>query len=176
MTKLLVVLGSARPGRVADKVLEYVQTELTKREDVELTVADLKEIALPFYDNELPAASEDYTPTNPNVIAWSKLVADADRVLFITPEYNHTLSAIQKNAIDSLGKEWVAKPISATAYGWSGGSLSVATLDEVMGNVKADVRAHANLAFMQELNPDGSLLNEAAVSDKINVQLDALLS
>ena len=176
MSKLLVVIGSARPGRVADKVLEYVQTEVSKRADVELTVADLKEVALPFFDSELIPASEGYAPTDEKAVAWGKLVADADQVLFITPEYNHTLSAIQKNAIDWLYKEWENKPVSTTAYGWAGGARAIVTFDDVMDNVKANVRTHAKLAFMKDLNPDGSLLDANEVSDKINAQLDVLLS
>lgn len=176
MTKLLAVIGSARPGRVADKVLEHIQTEVAKRDDVELIVADLKEIALPFFDSEIIPAQEEYTLTNENVIAWGKLVADADQILFITPEYNHTLSAIQKNAIDSLYKEWNEKPVSATAYGWVGGARSIVTFDDVMDNVKADVRTHAKLAFMKDINPDGSLLDANEVSEKINAQLDVLFS
>ena len=176
MSKLLVVIGSARPGRVADKVLEYVQTEVSKRADVELTVADLKEIALPFFDSELIPASEAYAPTDEKAVAWGKLVADADQVLFITPEYNHTLSAIQKNAIDWLYKEWENKPVSTTAYGWAGGARAIVTFDDVMDNVKANVRTHAKLAFMKDLNPDGTLLDANEVSDKINAQLDVLFS
>jgi NAD(P)H-dependent FMN reductase len=176
MTKLLVVIGSARPNRVANKVLEYVQAEVAKRDDVETTVADLKEIDLPFFDSEIIPASEDYAPTGEKAVAWAKLVADADHVLFITPEYNHTLSAIQKNAIDWLFKEWENKPVTTTAYGWAGGARAIVTFDDVMDNVKADVRTHAKLAFMKELNPDGSLLNENEASDKINAQLDVLFS
>jgi NAD(P)H-dependent FMN reductase len=176
MTKLLVVIGSARPNRVANKVLEYVQAEVAKRENVELTVADLKEIDLPFFDSELIPAAEGYVPTGENPTKWAKLVADADQVLFITPEYNHTLSAIQKNAIDWLYQEWENKPVTTTAYGWAGGARAIVTFDDVMDNVKADVRTHAKLAFMKELNPDGSLLNESEVSDKINAQLDVLFS
>ena len=176
MSKLLVVIGSARPGRVADKVLEYVQTEVSKRADVELTVADLKEVALPFFDSELIPASEGYAPNDEKAVAWGKLVADADQVLFITPEYNHTLSAIQKNAIDWLYKEWENKPVSTTAYGWAGGARAIVTFDDVMDNVKANVRTHAKLAFMKDLNPDGTLLDANEVSDKINAQLDVLLS
>lgn len=176
MTKLLVVIGSARPNRVANKVLSYVQTELEKRENVETTVADLKEVDLPFFDSELIPASEGYAPTNEKAIAWAKMVSDADQVLFITPEYNHTLSAIQKNAIDWLYQEWENKPVTTTAYGWAGGARAIVTFDDVMDNVKANVRTHAKLAFMKELNPDGSLLDENEVSDKINAQLDVLFS
>lgn len=177
MANILVVLGSARKGRVADKVLTYIQAEAEKREDVTLTIADLKELNLPFFDNEQAPASPDYTITNPAVASWRDLVVAADSVLFITPEYNHTLSAIQKNAIDSLASEWIEKPVSAVAYGWSGGSLSVATLQEVLGNhLKADLKTSiAQLAFMKDLNPDGSLLDETSVAAQISVTINDLV-
>lgn len=173
MSKLLVVIGSARVGRVADKVLGYIKTDLEGRDDVTVAVADLAELNLPFYNNELPAMSPDHVQTNENVAAWSKLVSEADSVLFITPEYNHTLTAIQKNALDWLFTEWNDKPVTAVAYGWSGGSLAIATLREVLTNVKADVQINmAQLGFMKDLNPDGTILDEASVAAQIAAAID----
>jgi len=176
MSEILIVLGSARTGRVAEKVAEYVKVDLATREDVTVKIADLKEIALPFFDNENAPASPEYTITNPSVLAWSEMVTAADGIVFITPEYNHTLSAIQKNAIDSLAAQWVEKPVTAVAYGWTGGSLAVATLREVMTHLKSDLKPSiAQLGFMKDLNPDGSLLDEAGVSGQIKTALDELL-
>lgn len=176
MTNILVVVGSARKGRVADKVLEYIKEEIAKKDAVTVTIADLAELKLPFFDNENPPTSPNYIITNPEVQKWSELVQANDNVLFITPEYNHTLSAIQKNALDSLGADWVEKPVSAVAYGWSGGSLAVATLLEVLGNLKADVRQPiAQLAFTKDLNPDGSIIDEESVRTQISAAIDAIV-
>lgn len=176
MSNVLVVIGSARPGRVADKVLGYVQDEFTKREGVNVTVADLAELNLPFFNNENAPASPEYVITDPQVAAWSELVKANDSVLFITPEYNRTLTAIQKNALDSLGADWAEKPATAVAYGWSGGSLAVATLREVLGNLKADTKENiAQLGFMKDLNPDGTLLDEANVREQIAKTIDEIL-
>ncbi len=173
---ILVVIGSARTGRVADKVLDYVQADIEKRDDVNVTVADLAALNLPFYNNEQPAMSPDHVQTDENVAVWSGLVKDADSVVFITPEYNHTLTAIQKNALDWLFTEWNDKPVTAVAYGWTGGSLAIATLREVLTNVKADIQTEmAQLGFMKDLNPDGSLLDEAGVSAQIAKAIDEVL-
>ena len=175
MSTILAVIGSARPGRVADKVLDYIKADVETREGVELKVADLKEVDLPFFDNENAPVSPEYTITDPNALAWSEMVKSADSVVFITPEYNHTLSAIQKNALDTLGTEWVEKPVTAVAYGWSGGSLAVATLREVLSNLKADAKSDfAQLGFMKDLNPDGSLLDEANVTAQIKAAIDQI--
>jgi len=176
MTKILAVIGSARPGRVADKVLGYIKDEVATRSDVELTVADLAELNLPFFNNENAPISPDYVITDPQVTAWSELVKANDSVLFITPEYNHTLSAIQKNALDSLGADWVEKPVTAVAYGWTGGSLAVETLREVLSNLKADTKQSiAQLGFMKDLNPDGSLLDEANVKAQITAAINEIV-
>jgi NAD(P)H-dependent FMN reductase len=175
MSKILLVIGSARKGRVADKVLDYIKEDIAGREGVETTVADLAEMNLPFFDNENAPASPEYTITDPNVQKWSELVQTHDSILFITPEYNHTLSAIQKNALDSLGADWAEKPVSAVAYGWSGGSLAIATLREVLENLKADAKHDmAQLGFMKDLNPDGSLLDEANVRAQIATTVSTL--
>lgn len=175
MSNVLVVLGSARKGRVAEKVLEYVQKELATREDTTVTVADLKEINLPFFDNEQSPASPDYVATDEHVIAWATMVNNADSVLFITPEYNHTLSAIQKNAFDSLHKEWAEKHIAIVAYGWSGGSRSIETLTDLIPHLGAVFMANpSQLAFMKDIQPDGSIASEASVTSQIKATIDEI--
>jgi NAD(P)H-dependent FMN reductase len=104
------------------------------------------------------------------------MVQANDSVLFITPEYNHSVSAIQKNALDSLGADWANKPATAVAYGWSGGSLAVTNLREILTNLKADVKIDmAQLAFMKDLNPDGSLLDEQNVTAQIAKTIDEIV-
>ena len=175
MSNILIVIGSARPGRVADKVLGYINEDLSKRDNINATIADLAEINLPFFDNENSPLSPDYVVTNPQVAAWSELVKTADSVLFITPEYNHTLTGIQKNAFDSLGLEWTDKPVTAVAYGWSGGSLAINTFREVSDILKIDDKKNVSqLVFMKDLNPDGTLLDEASVREQIAATIDEI--
>lgn len=177
MSNLLIVVGSARVGRVADKVLDYIKADVKERDGVTVTVADLAKLNLPFYNNELPAMSPDRVQTDEHVAAWSKLVTEADGVVFITPEYNHNLSAIQKNAIDWLFTEWNDKPVTAVAYSWSGGARAVPALREVLLNVKADIKQDfAQLAFMKDLNPDGTILDDESVATQISAAIDEVVA
>lgn len=175
MSNILVVIGSARTGRVSGKTAEYVKSEIESRGDTAI-IADLKEINLPFYAHELAPAQPEYTPTDENVIAWGKMVSEADGVVLITPEYNHTITAIEKNALDSLLPEWTDKPVTVVAHGWSGGTLAVQTLDEVLPHLKTkyDPNATAKLAFMKDLNPDGSIIDETSVTAQISTALDSI--
>ena len=176
MSNILVVLGSARTGRVAEKVASYVLKDIETREGVTATVADLKELNLPFFDNEISPASSDYGPINPQVIAWSAMVKSADSVLFVTPEYNHSLSAIEKNAIDSLYVEWNNKPVISVNYGWDGGTLSAEAFRGIMTHIKADLKHDiAHLVFMKDITPDGSILDEAHVASEISTAIDEVV-
>jgi len=175
MSNVLVVLSSAREGRVADKIFEYVKTDLEGREGVNIIVADLKELNLPFFAHALLPSDPDYIPTDPAVLAWQKLVTEADAIVWLTPEYNHSLNAIQKNAIDSLKTEWIDKPIAIVGYGWSGASLSIAALDHIFPWLKADYKQPAaELAFMKDINVDGTALDEASIAEKIKTAIDEL--
>lgn len=176
MTNILVVVGSARKGRVADNVVELVKNELSTKDNVTTTVADLKEINLPFFDGEVIPGDPSYVPTGV-AVDWQKMVQEADGVIFATPEYNHSMSAIQKNAIDTLFAEWVNKPVAIVGYGWSGGSLAQANAKIVLENLKATIMpTSANLHFMKDLNPDGSVLDEASVSAQITATVDEVIN
>ncbi|HYH57676.1 MAG TPA: NAD(P)H-dependent oxidoreductase [Thermoleophilaceae bacterium] len=51
--------------------------------------------------------AEDAPP--PAVVALKNAIADADAVLIATPEYNHSIPGVLKNALD-----WVSRPIAAS--------------------------------------------------------------
>ncbi len=177
MTNVLVVTGSVRPNSVNSKVVPVVVGTLEAK-GASVTVANLAEIDLPFYDDPLPPTAPEFAPTDERVLAWTKLVADADGVVLVTPEYNHTMSPVQLNAVDWIGKEWEDKPVALVGYGWrSGAGQAHATAREALAvNLKAKVGDdQANLFFMKDLNPDGSVLDQAAVDGKIGASMDDLL-
>lgn len=178
MATILVVTGSVRPHSANEKVVPVVVSALEMRGAV-VTVANLKEINLPFFDDPTPPSAPEYAPTDERVLAWTKMVADADGVVLVTPEYNHTMSPVQLNAIDWIYKEWANKPIALIGYGWrSGAGQAHATAREALAvNLKADVGDdQANMYFMKDLGPDGSVLDQEAVDKKVGAALDELLA
>ena len=177
MSNILVVLGSIRPNRVADKMLEHINADLQAREDVSVSIADLKELAMPFFDGDTSPMSGELVVTDENVKQWAKMVGDADGVVLVMPEYNHSMTAVQKNAIDWLYAEWNDKPIAAISYGWTGGSLALATAKEVLSNVQANLLpTPAQLAFMKQINIDGTAIDQVAVDTAIHTALDELVA
>lgn len=178
MSQILVVTGSVRPHSVNEKVVPVV-TDIVAAHGHQVSVADLKEIDLPFFDDANSPTSPNFSPTHESVLHWTKLVADADGVILVTPEYNHTLSPVQINAIDWIGKEWTDKPVGLVGYGWgTGGGQAHDAAREALAKVlnAKVVDVQANLFFTSDLNVDGSALDETAVKDKITATVAAVLA
>ena len=162
MKKILVVIGSAREGRAADKVAKLVTDELTAL-GAEPVIADLHQINMPFFNNPVSPADENYTITEPSALAWQKMVVESDGVVLLTPEYNHGTSGILKNAIDWLAAEWVEKPVAVIGYGWSGAVHGIANAVESTKHLKAAVVPEtASLFFMKTIGVDGAPTGEEA--------------
>ena len=140
MTRLAVVAATTRPGRKSRLIAEWVREVAAQHEDigngdVSLEIVDLAEVALPMLDEPTPAAFGDYQ--NPHTRRWAATVASFDAFVFVTPEYNHSIPAPLKNAIDYLFAEWSHKPVGFVSYGLAGGVRAVEHLRLVMGEVKA---------------------------------------
>lgn len=176
MSRVLVVTGSVRPNSVNRSVVEAVKSDLAARDGVEVSVADLGELQLPFFDAPTPPSADGYEVPHESVKNWGALVSDADAVVFVAPEYNHSLSAVQKNAIDWLFKEWNEKRVAFVGYGWYAGSHSLAQFKEIGTVTKWELGdTTTGLQFMKEISPDGTFVDEAAVLGAIKATLDELV-
>ena len=177
MPKVVVVTGSVRPNSVNEKIVPLVTKQLEEK-GATVTIANLKELNLPFFDSPVPASNPDFAPTDEGVQQWTTMVDQADGVVLVTPEYNHTMSPVQLNAVDWIGNEWKDKPVALVGYGWtSGAGQAHATAREALAvNLKAKVGDNqANLFLGKELAPDGSVADEAVVTGKIDTALSELL-
>lgn len=176
MKKVLVVTGSVRPNSVNKSVVEAVRADIAARQNVTVTIADLAELNLPFFDALTPPSAENYVVPYDNVERWGALVNDADGVVFVAPEYNHSLSAVQKNAIDWLYKEWKEKPVAFVGYGWHAGSHSLAEFKIVGSVVKWNmVEPVTGLQFEKEIDLNGAFLDEPTVRGAIHATADELV-
>lgn len=175
MSKILLVSGSARSNSAGKNIIEFTK-KLLEEKSLEVESIDVKNLNLPFFDNELSPADPNFNPSNEYVKAWIELVAKADVVVLVTPEYNGSLTAIQKNALDWIKKEWVDKPVALIGYGWYGGRRAHDNARVVLGNVEAQVLAEtAHLTFQKELDPSGNIIDETKLRDRLTRVVDAIL-
>ncbi|MBD5787375.1 NAD(P)H-dependent oxidoreductase [Cellulosimicrobium terreum] len=119
--KLLVVVASTRPHRAGPAVADWFLAQLPADAGLEIDVADLAEVALPFLDEPVDAHSGGYVHAHTH--AWSARVDAADAFVLVMPEYNRSYTAPLKNALDYLATEWQGKPVAFVSYGMSSGGM-----------------------------------------------------
>lgn len=176
MVKIVVVTGSMRPNSAGQQVVPYVVQKLQEKDAV-VSVADLSKLALPFFDSALPPSMEGFSPEHQSVLQWTTMVKEADGVVLVSPEYNHSLSGVQKNAIDWIYKEWEGKPVAFVGYGFYAAKHAYQHL-ELMNEVlhMKLIEPIAGLQFMQDLAVDGAVQDDEAVSKKIDATVSALIA
>lgn len=156
MTKIQILTGSTRPGRFNIQPARWIQQLAQERKEIDVELLDLAEINLPFLDEAVPPAMGQYSQEHTK--KWSQKIAEGDGFVFVTPEYNHSYSAVLKNAVDYLFQEWHYKPVAFISYGsTAAGSRAVEHLRSVAAEVKMyDLREQVLLPnYWEHLNQEG---------------------
>src|SRR3546814_15195971 len=104
ITKIAIIVGSTRPGRLGAAVAEWVNQVASRRTDAEFEIVDIADFALPLLDEPLPASMGQYA--NEHTKVWAAKIAPFDGFVFVAPEYNHGISGGLKNAVDYLSGDW----------------------------------------------------------------------
>lgn len=126
MTKIAIIVGSTRPGRISRSVADWVHQIAAKRTEAEYEIVDLAEQNLPLYDEAIPAAVGQYAGEHTR--RWAETVRGYDGYLVVTPEYNHAPPAVLKNAFDFVHAEWQNKAIGFVGYGGAGAARAIEQL------------------------------------------------
>jgi NAD(P)H-dependent FMN reductase len=174
--KIQLIIGSTRQGRIATQIAPWVEAQVAKRDDIELEIVDLHEWKLPFLDAPLPPA---YGPVDtPEAKAWAAKIAASDGVIFLSAEYNRSIPAPLKNAIDYLKVEWENKPAAIVTYGYVDGGASAAKhLLDVFGWLKPRVaQPTVALKLNSDIVVDGQVQNIDASFAPYEADMQAALA
>lgn len=100
--KILALVGSLRAASINRQIAELAAVVASDGVSVALFegLGDL-----PFYNEEIDDAMNADAPPLAPVAALRAAAADADAALVVTPEYNGSIPAVVKNAID-----WLSRP------------------------------------------------------------------
>lgn len=126
MTRLLLIPGSLRAASSSQAVARTIAERLADRADC--SFADIG--ALPHYNADIA--------DDPAVAGFTRQVAAADGVIFVTPEYNYSIPGVLKNAID-----WASRPAYASVF--LGKPCFIVS---VSGGALGGVRAQAHLKYI----------------------------
>lgn len=149
--KIGIVIGSIRDGRNGKAIGDWVAARAAERTDAEFVTVDLKEFDLPLMASATLPAMADRKYESDNVSRWSRVIDSCDGFVFVTPEYNHSIPAALKNALDYLFAEWHHKPAGIVSYGLAGGVRAAEHLKTVLLEVKAvPVSAQVALSVFED--------------------------
>lgn len=115
MTRIGIILGSTRPGRVGVQIANWIEKEAHAIDGAAFQFVDLADHPLPMFDESKSPLLGEYD--NEHTRSWSAVIAAFDGFVFVTPEYNRSVPAALKNAIDFLYHEWRNKPAGIVSYG-----------------------------------------------------------
>jgi NAD(P)H-dependent FMN reductase len=132
--KLQIIIGSTRQGRNADLVMRWLTPAVTAMGLFDVEVLDLRDWPLPMFQETLATVGDMQNPTysDPIVKRWNAKIKEADAFVMVTPEYNHSVPGVLKNAIDSVFASFAFrhKPVAFVSYS---------------GGIAAGVRANEHL-------------------------------
>lgn len=175
MIKAAIIIGSTRPGRVGESVGRWVYDQAIKRKDAEFELVDLQEVNLPLLDEPVPAAMAQYS--KPHTKAWAEKVASFDVFVFVTAEYNHSIPAALKNAVDYLYAEWNNKAAGFVSYGSAGGARAVEQLRLVASELQiAHVRNQVMFSLFDDFENYSNFKPHPRHENSIQGMLDQLVA
>lgn len=156
------MVGSIRKESYNQKIVTFLQNRY--KDSLDIKVLPIKN--LPYFDQD-----QELSP--PGVVKqFKKVVKEADAVLICTPEYNHSVPGVLKNAIDWLSrvdKVLVKKPtlIVGATTGMLGTIRAQMHLRQILASNSASVLPGNEVLINfvdKKLDENGLLIDEATVS------------
>lgn len=150
--KIIAIVGSISKDSNNKKLVQFMKERYKEKLDIEI---------LPI--EKLPMYNEDIENDAPEVVReLREQIRKSDGILFATPEYNHSIPGVLKNAIDwfsRVDKVMIDKP--SFIVGVSMGNL---------GTVKAQIhlRQILNSGGVATINLPGNEVFIGTIQDKID--------
>jgi chromate reductase len=132
--KIVGISGSLRRGSFSTALLKILAEKVQPA--IEIQVVTLEDI--PLYNEDIDAG-----PEVPAVAAFKRIIAESDGVLIATPEYNHGIPGVLKNALD-----WASRPVFKSCFKDKPVSILSSSL-AFTGGVRAQYQLRETLIAMQ---------------------------
>jgi chromate reductase, NAD(P)H dehydrogenase (quinone) len=172
--RILVFAGSTRTGSLNKKVAR-VAARFAEEAGAEVTLIDLRDLPMPLYDGDLEAA--EGIPAN--AMQLRRLMVAHDAFLLSCPEYNSSITAVLKNAID-----WVSRPVAgepdlvafkgkvvglmSASPGALGGIRSLVTVRSILGNIGCIVMPdQVSVSKAHEAFDEDGNLKDSAMAERV---------
>ena len=181
--KVVAIAGSTREGAYSKKLAKQAAAMATQL-GAKVTFVDLRDYPMPLYDADVEAAQG--MPESAQRLR--RLILESQAIIITTPQYNDSIPAVLKNAIDWISRTEDGKrdhhpltgrkiALMSTSPGKKGGTKALVHLKDIIGEldgtiVKQTVSVgNASTAFSAE----GELTNPE-LKKKLKKEIQLLLS
>lgn len=180
-TKVLAFAGSTRADSYNKKLVQEA-AEIARKKGATVTVIDLKDFKMPFFDEDLektegmPFAAKQFR----------QLMLDHQVIIIASPEYNGSLSAVLKNALDWASRNEEGKPsrdafkgkkfaLLSASPGQGGGSTGLTHLRSIIERIGGEVVSKQTSipSAYKAFTPDGHLISSQQI-EAIKEEIDQL--
>lgn len=150
------------------QVGQWVKEIADQRGDAEYEIVDIADYHLPFLGDE---SGQD------RVQKWCATLERLDGFVFITAEYNHSITGALKNALDLAREEWNNKAAGIISYGSTGGARAAEHLRGILGELHiADVRTHPTLSLFTDFEDFKTFKPQDLHLSHVNLMLDQVVA
>ncbi len=150
--KIVAIVGSLRKDSYNKRIAEFIKERFVDKLDIEIILL-----------HDLPMFNQDDEKNPPQEVKdFKDKIRKSDGILFVTPEYNHTIPGVLKNALDWCSREdrpTVNKP--TFIVGASTGYVGTA-------RCQIDLRTVLNSPGIATLNLPGNMVIIGDVEEKFN--------
>jgi NAD(P)H-dependent FMN reductase len=164
--KIGVILGSTRDGRVSPQVGNWVLENTKDFTGIDVELVDINDYDLPFL-----GTTSDMT----NIIKWNEKLAELDGFVFVVAEYNHSMTAALKNALDLARDAWANKAAGIVSYGSAGGARAAEHLKVVLTELRvAPVRVQVLFSLFNDFEQGTQFKPQTLHLDNFNTMMTQL--
>lgn len=143
--KVVAFSGSSREGSYNKKLIAEA-VDIAKEMGASVTFIDLKDYPMPFYDADLEKT--EGMPESAQKLR--KLMIESDAIIIASPEYNHSIPAVLKNALDWASRTETGEfsydafkgkqfALMSASPGKKGGEKGLVHLRDIIEDLKGDV-------------------------------------
>jgi NAD(P)H-dependent FMN reductase len=156
-TRLAIIYGSTREGRLCSRVVDWLARELAAYPLIEIDIIDPLTLELPIHHDR----------NHPAIARLCLRLSGADAFIVVTPEYNHSYPAALKFILDLVYEPWHGKPVAFVSYGGVSGGLRAV---EHMRQVFAELHAVTVRDTVSFANPWGRFGEDGSLEDPIDAR------
>ncbi len=171
--KIAVIVGTTRQDRVTPRLANWVMNASAKHSEVEFKLLDLKEYALPMLEE---APWLEHRQLTDGATQWLSELSDADGLIIVTAEYNHTIPAVLKNAFDYTHGEVLRKPVAIVSHGVNSGVRANEHLRQMLNSNMGAFSISATVTYLGNISEVLSENGESTGPNPLNdTKLEKLL-